>query len=260
MNKFKLTTLVDKLFITCAVFLLVFAWINFFVRNLFTTFFLSLIFSFAILFVCFYFFNHKQLKKTSRANLIKEVEKNFLAFSLLSFKDKLTLLFNILSNAYKCEKHRDKIVYLNGNKRGVVLLFFSNEKITQFELANLVSGMYKFDEIKIICKEKNPSLNLKIFKNSAIEIVSKNELFNNYFSPASTYPEATFLDNEKPHTNFRKVMRNFISKNKSKSYLFCGLFMMFSSIILPYHIYYLIFGSALLILSVCSRFEHLIFH
>ena len=259
MIKTKLITILDKIFLSCTVFLIVYAWINFFVSNLMTTFILSLIFSGSIIFVFHYFFNRKKAKKISIANYLKDVEEKFLAFSLLGVKKRLELIYQIASQDYKCEKHKDKIVCFDQTKKIVILTNFNSERLTQFELNKTISGMFKYDEIKIICKEKNPTLNLKVFKNTNIEIVSKKELYDEWFLKHSIFPETCFLNTEKNKINLKKILRNFIVKSKSKSYLFCGFILLFSSIILPYHLYYLIFGSLLIIMSILCRFEHLIF-
>ena len=91
------------------------------------------------------------------------------------------------------------------------------------------------------------------------EIVSKKELYDEWFLKHSIFPDASFLNTEKMKISFKKILRNFIVRNKSKSYLFCGFILLFSSIILPYHLYYLIFGSLLIIMSILCRFEHVIF-
>ena len=259
MIKTRLTTIVDRIFLTCTIFLIVYAWVNFFVSNLITTFILSLIFSGSIMFVFYYFFNRTKTKKLSIANYLKDVEDKFLAFSLLGAKERLELIYQIASKDYKCEQHKDKIVCFDQTKKIVIITHFNSERLTQFELNKLISGMFKYDEIKIICKEKNPTLNLKVFKGTSIEIISKKELYDEWFLKHSIYPEAYFFNTEKMKINLKKTLRNFIVRSKSKSYLFCGFILLFSSIILPYHLYYLIFGSILIILSILCRFEHLIF-
>lgn len=259
MIKSRLITFIDKIFLSFTVFLIVYAWINFFVGNLFATFILSLIISSSIIFVFYYFFNRKKTKKLSIINYLKDVEEKFLAFSLLGVKERLKLIYEIASNSYKCEKHKDKIVCFDQTKKIVILTHFNSERLTQFELNKLIAGMFKYDEIKIICKEKNPALNLKIFKNPNIEIISKKELYDEWFLKHSIFPETSFLNTEKMKINLKKILRNFIVRNKAKSYLFCGFILLFSSIILPYHLYYLIFGSLLIIMSILCRFEHVIF-
>ena len=43
MSRFKIINLFDKIFVTSAIFLIIFAWINFYIRDLYTTFILSII-------------------------------------------------------------------------------------------------------------------------------------------------------------------------------------------------------------------------
>ena len=116
MSRFKLINLIDKLFITCCIFLIAYAWINFFIRNLWLTFIFSLIFSLSFSFIVFYLANKKNEKKTSNINHSKMVETNFLAFQLLSKQDKLETIKNIVKKT---------------QKQGVKTLFYVMFKIFQ---------------------------------------------------------------------------------------------------------------------------------
>ena len=101
MSKFKVINLIDKLFITCATFLIIYAWINFYLRDLWTTFILSLIFTFAILFVFSYFLNKKQTRINLNKKQLEEINTQFYVFKLNSTNQKLNLLKEILSKEYK---------------------------------------------------------------------------------------------------------------------------------------------------------------
>ena len=67
MQKYKITSFFDKLMVSCAIFLILYAWINFYIRNLWTTFILSLILSTAIVYVIYYIINKKH-EKTRQKN------------------------------------------------------------------------------------------------------------------------------------------------------------------------------------------------
>ena len=82
MSKYRIVNLIDKIFISVAIFLIIYAWINFYIRNLWTTFFLSLIFTFAVLFILFYFTEKKQNKLSLNKKNVDDMNKYFLAFLL----------------------------------------------------------------------------------------------------------------------------------------------------------------------------------
>ena len=80
MSKFKIFNLFDKLFITVAIFLIAYAWINFYIRSLWITFVLSLIITFASVFVLYYFLNKKSSKVALSNKEKAEINKTFYIF------------------------------------------------------------------------------------------------------------------------------------------------------------------------------------
>ena len=107
----------------------------------------------------------------------------------------------------------------------------------------------------VICNEIFNNLNTKILNNLEIKFVMKNELFENYFLAHRIYPDCANLKVEKPKIKFIDLIKNFFVPSKAKSYFLCGLVLIFSSIILPFHIYYLIFGSVLLLFSIICKLQ-----
>ena len=92
MSKFRIVNLIDKIFLTISLFLLCFAWINFYLRSLWTSFILSTIISIALISVIYFFINRKQTKiKNIKVNNEK-IDTTFLAFKLTSKEEKLKLL------------------------------------------------------------------------------------------------------------------------------------------------------------------------
>ena len=99
MSKFYIINLLDKIFITSSIFLIIFAWINFYLRDLKISFILSLIFTFAVLFVFFYYLCKKNEKKHLTKLKIENVEKSYFAFKILSKFHQVELLNSMLLNS-----------------------------------------------------------------------------------------------------------------------------------------------------------------
>lgn len=258
MSKFKVINLIDKVFITCSIFLIIYAWINFFLRDLWATFFLSLIFSFAVVFLLFYFFNKRNEKKHLSKQHIKDMEEKFLAFRLLTKLNQLKLIKSIIEKTCECKKIKDSLLFFHEGKNQQIMISTNKEKLTQFELENLIQNLEKnVSVLQIICCEVETNINTKILKNLEVKIVTKNELYNKYFLPSNTFPDCSNLDTKIERKKFGEIMKNFLIPQKAKSYFLCGLILIFSSIILPYQTYYLIFGSTLLVLSVLCKLQPL---
>ena len=261
MSKFKIVNLFDRIFITVSIFLVIYAWINFFLRNLWTTFLLSLIFTFASVFLLFYILNLRSEKKKTSKAYQNDVEEKFLAFMLMSLNEKLNLMKNIIEKSCECKKVKDSLTYSKNNKTHQLIIATDIEKLNQFQLINLISNSKKNIDIStILCCEIDTNLNTKIFKDLEIEFVTKKQLYDEFFLAFNTYPDSSILNTKKEGLNPSKILKNFIIPSKAKSYFLCGLILIFSSIILPYHFYYLIFGSILLILSVLCKLQPLFKH
>ncbi len=258
MSKYKIVNLIDKVFITVSIFLIVYAWINFFLRNLWITFLFSLVFTFACAFLLFYFLNKREVKKTQNKKYLKDVEQNFLAFQLMNKANQLNLIKTILNKSHKTEKIKDSLIFFHNNQTSQILISLSYEKLNQFELNNLIAKREKdVTVLKIICHDFEPNINTKILKNLTIEFITKKKLYDEFFLTFNTFPNCSNLEDKNEKIKFKILIKNFFIPRKAKSFFLCGLVLIFSSIILPYHYYYLIFGSLLLVFSIICKIQPL---
>lgn len=255
MSKFKIVNLLDKIFISVSIFLIIYAWLNFYIRDLWTTFILSLIFSSAIIFVLYYFLNKKQEKVKLNKKNTERMNKSFLAFRLSPRKEKLNLLYQIFSKESEVKLNDGILSYMKDNKKHIVLIATHIDRINENELINLIDGIINldFDVIDVICQDVNQNINSNIFIDKSILFLTKEKLYIDYFSKYSIFPNDSNINVNITKLKFKDILNNFFLPEKAKSYFFCGLILIFSSIILPYHIYYILFGSALLIFSIVCK-------
>ena len=255
MSKFKIINLFDKLFISISIFLIIYAWINFYVRNLWTTFFLSLIFSAACVFVLYYFLNKKQEKVELGKKNTDEMNKSFLVFRLTPRKQKMELLYNLLSKKFNTKLDNGILTYIKDEKKHLVIVATHIERISENDLINLVDEFLDIvvDVIDIICNDVNPNINSKIFVDKKITFITKQKLYLDYFSKYQIFPDNSKINTSITKLRFKDILNNMFIPQKAKSYFFCGLILICSSIILPYHIYYIVFGSLLLIFSILCK-------
>ncbi len=252
MSKYGIINLIDKIFISVAVFLLVYAWINFFVMDLVATFFLSLIFASAIVFLIFYIFNKKENKKNMNKKLISEINKSFLNFKLLEKNKKIALIKKILEKNYQITRKNENFLYIFEGVRHVVTICTTHTKITKNDFFNIIAAVpFSFDELEIICEDCE-NFNLNIIKGKKIIIVDKQKLYAEYFLKNNIFPDE-ILNEESIKPGFKEIVKNFFTPNKAKGYFICGLILIFSSIILPYHIYYIVFGSVLMLFAITCK-------
>ena len=255
MSRFRIINLLDKIFVSCAIFLIVFAWLNFYVRNIPLTFFLSLIFSFALCFILFYIYNNKQTKIKLTKKDAEEIDLNFLAFSLLSTKDKLNLIKTIIEKTTSTSIIKNVIYFEKEGRQTALVVATEFEKLSNHNLVNILSNLpkEKLNEIQIIINANEPNLNLRILKNCNIKLITKLELLNNFFKPSNIYPDKENLNTNFTHQTWKNLLKNLFLPQKAKSYFLCGFILILSGIILPFHVYYLITGTILLFFSILCK-------
>lgn len=253
MGKYKIINLFDKLFITIAVFLIVYAWINFFIRNLQTTFFLSLIFTFGIVFLIFFLYNNKKEKKLNTKKYLKDIEDCFLAFRLMSKSNQLYFLNSLLANEHKTRILSNSILTKNDSKTQKFLIATEKEKLTEYDALSLLQGVKNIDVVNLICSDYDHNINCKVLKNVRINFIDKKNLYDEFFLKQNLYPNKEILNSKTEHRKLKEVAKNFFISKRAKGFFFSGLILIFSSIILPYHTYYLIFGTTLLIFSIVCK-------
>ena len=254
MSKFKIVNLFDKLFITVCVFLIMFAWINFYIRSLWITLCLSVIFSISLVYVLFFILNKKNEKKLCKSHQIDSVNSSFFNFRMLNRQEKLNFLKDLYANNYDIELKNGKLEYLKDGKKHLLILASPISRLDNENFLDLIEQHHncKADCIDIICGDSLVDTNKNILKNKQIFIVDKFKLFS-MCEQNNLFPKNENLNVSASKVNFKQILQSFFVPSKSKPYFMCGLILIFSSIILPFHVYYLIFGSILLLFSLACK-------
>jgi len=254
MSKYKLVNVFDKIFVNSAIFLIIYAWINFYLKNLWVTFILSLIFTSATVFIIHYISNKKQNAKILNKKDEFEINKNFYAFKLTNKQEKLILLNKIINLEHKTTLKENYILFTKNNEKHIMILATEFNVVDDKILINLLESfnLENIDAINVVC-ESSVVQNNKIFKNKKINFITKKILYFDYFFKHKIYPDCSELNMEKQKFNIKTLALNLFVPQKAKSYLFCGSILIFSSIILPYNYYYIIVGSMLLMFGIICK-------
>ena len=254
MSRFKVINLIDKLFVTVSVFLILYSWINFYIKDLATTFILSCIFTFACIFVLYFVLDKKAEKKHQTKNYAKQVEENFIAFKLSSKQEKLELLNRIFQINHTTLLKNDRLFYVKDNKKILLILATHFDNLNNSSLLNLIDefNCKEADGYHIFCNQSNVT-NLKIFTDKEIFITTKESLFADYFFKHNIYPNCSTINFNQKTLTWKSFAKKMFEKKKAKAYFLYGLLLLFSSIILPFHAYYIVIGSMLLLFSIICR-------
>jgi len=258
MSKFFIINLIDRLFVSVCVFLTIFAWINFYTRNLWVSFILGIIFSFACLFLLYYFINRKNEKKVKTKKQIEKMNLCFLSFRLMNNSEQLQFLISILK--LKDFEIKDGILLYEKEGKTYAMISATNLNVfTENDFLNIVQATknLKADFVYII-SQKFDNFNTKILKNIEYNLLSKEKLFKDFFEKENIFPDTSELNTNVIKPKFIDLLSNMFIPSKAKSYFVCGLVLIFSSIILPYHTYYVVFGSMLLLFAIICKLKKII--
>lgn len=255
MSKFRIVNLIDKLFISVSAFLIIYAWINFYLRDLWATFILSLIFTSAILFVFNYFLNKKKSNVLKQNKLVEEINTHFLIFKLNSTNKKINLLKEILSKEYNPVAKNNTISYIKENKKHLLILSTNLHSVNNNNLIEIIENYldYNVEIFEIVCNEVSNNINANLFTNKQIKFITKKMLYTDYFLKYNIFPDQANINLKASKFSLSIFLKNLFTPSKARGYFFCGFVLIFSSIILPYHYYYLIIGSILMSFALICK-------
>jgi len=191
-------------------------------------------------------------------NHIKDMEEKFLAFRLLNKKEQLLFMCTLLKSEKNLKFNKTNLTFKRDEKTYTLIIATEFEIIKEYDFINILSKTNLTDNIMIVCNDYDAKINTEIFENISIEFINKKKLYEEYFLKQNIYPNTPKMNTQNKKIPLKNLLLGFFSRSKAKSYFLFGLILIFSSIILPFHRYYLIFGSVLLIFSIICKLEPII--
>ena len=244
----------------CLTFLACLIWFRYFVNNLTFALIYTAILTFVIELTIHFFLERKNSKnklKKEEEKLVEKISYNFIynpEFALDYF-DKLCNI-NYLS-----EKKKDFLVLTRKNEvDGEKTILFPSFSFNSFSSQNLIDVLRKtekFNASKIVvcCNQvSNDAISLAKKQEKKIVLLDSKGTYLKLAKPHNFFPEnlKEFDFSVKP--KFKDLLKNSISRKRAKSYLFSSLILLFSSFVIRMNIYYLVFASVLLVLSIICFF------
>jgi len=254
MSKFKFINLVDYVFLLFTIFLIVFAWVQYFVRNILFSFLISAFITLAIMWIIGWF---KCKKRTLSQNQIEE-NKSLSLFKLAIQtlpNSKLTSLIKLLLPIdIQIKTSKGDILFEKENISHLITFQFA-EDLTESKLLEIIKQK-SATHLTIIGTNFNPEVQTlsKAFTNKTIELISLEQLFK-ICNNKNIKLDTSNIDINNPKTSIKELFKNSLSRNKSKGYFISGLVLLFTSLIIPYKVYYVMFSSILFVLSILCRFK-----
>lgn len=248
------TTLFSKIsnniFLLTSIFCLFFLWSNIYTKNILKSLYCSLIVIIAFSIIYYPIKFKKTKNKNNNKNSIQKKEYTKIQFlfgnnqKIINFLIKLFQIKDFLTitdtHIVLSEENLDAFFFFNSNLA---------EKDIHFVYKNTIN-----QNIKIFCLEYDNTFTK--LKNFNLEIIDFEKIYNNCVTNNS-YFDLNIDIKKTTKYNFKDILCITLSKDRSKSYFWLAILLLFSSLFTPYNIYYIVFSSILFILAIYSKFNKL---
>ncbi len=257
--KFSITNFFKLAFRLLMIFMLVFVWVRYYSSSLNFAIWISVLITLVIE-VIMNFIRKKHFEKLGlKQSEIKLADSiiNKLAFNTQS--QNIDLFFKILEKKESVKKHKNFLLLTNESGENFAL--YPAFSFADFSVDELAKALQKVKNLKlkrlIICTKSSTKHAKDIAQKAPFEILilQKQEVYSKLFK-AYDYKvkqdELFDIENVTQEIKFKDIAKNAIAPKKTKSYFFSSLVILFASYFVPYKLYYIIFASFLLVLSIAS--------
>lgn len=255
MKKSKLSLLFDFLFGVSAVFLVVFVWTRYFLHDFWLTIVLSVIISFCVCSL-YYFVGRKKRKKLEISK--SEVKKisDISTYFLLSTKtETLKTFLNFLPKEKNPKIKSDMILC---EKTALRPLYHSTE-ITDKDVIESYAKIKNtaFEKLIICCKSASAKAKeiAGLISSKEILILTEVDAYKKIYLPVDFNPPIIEVSPKNKQNNLKNLASVAFNKKRTKDYFIVSVILFFSSFILRYNIYYLIWSTVTCSFALYSYFN-----
>ena len=254
MSKFKFINIIDTAFLSILTFLIIFAWVQFFAKNLLLSLFVSAILAIAVMLGARWLksrkYNASQQIIANNANLIKFK----LTVQTMPTAKLASMIKRLIPTKYLAKTNKGDIVFTK-DTQSFTFTFYYSTPLNEAKVLELIKTKTA-DNLAIFCSshDKEAKLVSTAFKNKKIELVDLEQLYQ-IFNQNNIALNTDHIDLNKSKITLKEILKNSLSRDKSKGYFISGLVLLFTSIIIPYRIYYVVFSSVLFLLSLLCRLK-----
>ncbi len=236
-------------------FLIAFVWIRYFVGELWICLLCSII-CVAVIETCLYLINTKRHRaKNTKKSEQKTIDDIATTFLFSDDKENLTFFHKLASKKHSATQKSKYIVINNPNKKVILLPFFTYNNFSCDNLLYCLNIIRKDNPKKlVICSTQiDPQAQrlARHFQEFEIVLLDKFDTYHKLLSYYDCYPEIKHTLKTTPPSK-RELLRMSLNKKRAKGYFLSSVVLLLSSFIVRSNIYYVIFSSILLILSLVS--------
>ena len=251
MTKIRLNYIIDIILTYLICFILFYAWINFYKKNITISFVLSFIISFCVVFLIF-FIRSKVAKKKNVS--LSQKEQAIMCASQLKFSTKANVInyfYKNLSKKEKTLKHKNFIE----TTTSIIYPFFEKQILDLDSFSQIYKSTHQFTKnVIILCDnaQKDCLLLCSKIKNKRITILNAEQTYIKFIKDFEKPPEEVIITKTQK-LEFKELLSYISSKERTKNYILMGIILIISSFFVMFKVYYLVFGSILLSMALLTR-------
>ena len=180
-----------------------------------------------------------------------DIATNFL---LLKKTETLKIFEKKLAAKYKIKKKSDFLIV----NKNILRPIYSASIITSKDVLETYTKTKdeNFDKLIIVCKKASIDAKeiLLLFSDIKCIVLEEFEAYENIFKPLN-FEIPTIKKTKKEKKKITDYLSLALNKQRTKNYLMISVFMLFSSFVLRYNIYYIVFASITTLLGLYSYFN-----
>ena len=240
---------VDRTFEIFVIFLFVFLWAKYALRSLWLSLIISVVLTLVLSIAILNIQNSKLNKKLLTKKQLQDVEKMQLFFEYSSAKH----ILDTFVKECKANVIKDNMIEY---ERALYFVFTNKMQIDKQDFLEIIKHdiNIKSSQINIICgKVSNEVLDIASkVKNKSIVFVDAKKMVVDFKFNVDNFKADVELKEDKKFS-FVEFLKLFLRPENAKGYLICAIVLMFSTLIIRQKIYYYIFISVLLLLSLLCK-------
>ncbi len=254
MSKFRFINLIDTIFISLTTFLIIFAWVQFFVKNITLSLMLACLLAIGII-VGIKMLKNRKIERYESSNLQSvELAKFKIAIQTLPSIKVSSILKKLVPKNLSPTTKKGDIVFTKDYKTNLYT-FYCSEILTESKLLEIIKTK-NADILTIFCVgyDQTAELISKSITNIKIKLITLDQLYK-ICNENNIKLNTEHIDLNSHKIHIKDILKGFITPNKSKGYFISGLVVLFTSLIIPYRIYYVVFSTILFALSIVCKFN-----
>ena len=249
------------------VFLIAYLWASYFFPGFWFTFLVAFLITCLVNWAWMLFTYRKKRNKDKRTASQEHQNKVMLQLKFMQQKDVIELFYNALKSKYPPEPEQDgsgkkSLAILNANDRIIFYdkyLDFSplfHKEVTIEDVIECIHKTSKTHKTVVAAWEYPPHVK-QFFESLDLDLVLMDggQVYSEILEPAKVFPELVIQQKKSTRLTLRQLRDTVFARRKVKGYVFVGVIILITSIIIRPTLYYVLFSTLVFGMALGSFFR-----